>query len=273
MTGVTMVTSDKSLSTVRELFIEEHLTGSINQAKKQAWTNLCTCKAAIEVVKGDRKKKQAIYADMAEKYARWAALIASNDIGLAFTPDYVTKQMLMTKDMKNQRPLEVGIDGGKKLWDKWLRIKREVTGSDNIAIKAAITRMPGGALPSGTDLELFLVRMMYEVYDRKKTKRGCDDVGDNIGGSSAKAAGYNAHMDEKEDKANANDDNAKVAEENTDDFANKNVDANAADKNADTAVDDANPEHTDADSANADDENNPVVSDDEARGTEKKNMI
>ena len=100
MTGVTMVTSDKSLSTVRELFIEEHLTGSINQAKKQAWTNLCTCKAAIEVVKGDKKKKQEIHTDMVEKYARWA-VIASNDIGLDFTPDYVTEQMLMSKDMKN----------------------------------------------------------------------------------------------------------------------------------------------------------------------------
>ena len=57
MTGITVVTSDKSLNSVKNLFIQGALSGIQNQAKKMAWVNLCICKAAIEIMNGDKKKE------------------------------------------------------------------------------------------------------------------------------------------------------------------------------------------------------------------------
>ena len=57
--------------------------------------------------------------------------------------------------------------GSKSLWKKWGRIKKEIRRSD-LVIKAVIAHMPGEALPSGTNLELILTRLLYKLYKCKK---------------------------------------------------------------------------------------------------------
>merc|ERR1740139_1549451 len=92
----------------------------------------------------------------------------------------------------------MGQNGGKKLWDIWLKVKRDIINVDNLAVKATILQMPGGALPSGTDLELFLTRLLYELHKKKVNFMEISDdgeqegeTGDDLGGSAAKAAGPN----------------------------------------------------------------------------------
>ena len=201
-----MVTSDSSLATLRELFIAEHLDGEQTQMKKQAWVSLCIAKAAVEIGKGEKKRKVDLHSEMARRFLGWAKLISSDEIGLPLTPSYVTEQMLVTKDARNLKALDLtGTSGGRKLWDRWLKVKRDITGTDNVAVKAALARMPGGALPSGTDMELFLTRLMYEMYKTKKKKnvlelsedaeQDAGEADDDTGGSVAKASGPNAFTD------------------------------------------------------------------------------
>lgn len=82
MKGVTVVTSDKSILKVRYLFIDGPLNGDQNQAKKKAWVNLCVWKAAVEIIKGEKKRKVDIYEEMQNRYERWENIISQNDIGL-----------------------------------------------------------------------------------------------------------------------------------------------------------------------------------------------
>merc|ERR1740139_1010169 len=96
----------------------------------------------------------------------------------------------------------MGQNGGKKLWDIWLKVKRDIINVDNLAVKATILQMPGGALPSGTDLELFLTRLLYELHKKKVNFMEISEdgeqegeTGDDLGGSAAKAAGLNAFTD------------------------------------------------------------------------------
>ena len=84
-----------------------------------AWVNLCVCKATIKIINGDKKRKADKHQEMLERFLCWAKLIAEGDIGIDNTPGYVTETMLMTKDAKNQKPIERTLTGGKKLWDKW----------------------------------------------------------------------------------------------------------------------------------------------------------
>jgi len=65
--------------------------------------------------------------------------------------------------------------------------------------------MPGGALPSGADIELFLTRLMYKFYISKKKGNVIEisedaeqggETCDDSGGSVAKAAGVTAFTDE-----------------------------------------------------------------------------
>lgn len=104
--------------------------------------------------------------------------MSSDIMGFSNTPAYVTEQMLLTKDTKNIKPLDLGQNSRKKLWDRWLKVKREITGSINVAVKVSIAQMPGGPLPSGTDLELFLTRLMYELHTWKK-KTNILELSDN----------------------------------------------------------------------------------------------
>ena len=195
-----MVTSDNSLKSLRELFIEEHLDGEQTSMRKQAWVSLCIAKAAVEIAKGEKKKKADLHSEMARRFRGWAKLISSDEIGLPLTPTYVTEQMLLTKDKTNLKSLDLSTNGGRKLWDRWLKVKRDITGTDNLAVKAALSKMPGGALPSGTDIELFLTRLMYEMYLSKKKNNDAEqeagEAVDDSGGSVAKAAGPNTFMDD-----------------------------------------------------------------------------
>ena len=81
------------------------------------------------------------------------------------------------------------------------KIKREITGSDNIAVKSAIASMPGGVLPSGTDLNLFLRRLMYALHGGKKIKNGEEKesnvVVDGVGGSAFKLEKFDANLEKE----------------------------------------------------------------------------
>ena len=137
---------------------------------------------------------------MARRFRGWAKLISSDELGLPLTPTYVTEQMLLTKDKTNLKSLDLSTNGGRKLWDRWLKVKRDITGTENLAVKAALSKMPGGALPSGTDIELFLTRLMYEMYLSKKNNNDAEQEAgealDDSGGSVAKAAEPNTFMDD-----------------------------------------------------------------------------
>ena len=58
------------------------------------------------------------------------------------------------------------------MWKRWLKVRKEIRDRDNHAIKKVIARMPGGALPSGTDFSLFLDRVIYGLYIAKEAKEG-----------------------------------------------------------------------------------------------------
>jgi len=56
-----MVTSDRSLTTVRDLFIEHYFDGEQTHRNKKVWVNLCIVKAVVEVVKGERTRKAELH--------------------------------------------------------------------------------------------------------------------------------------------------------------------------------------------------------------------
>jgi len=67
MMGVMLVTSERSLTNVRDLFVTKHLDGEHTQSKKQLWINLCIVKAAIKIVKGKKMKKSQLHLVMAKQ--------------------------------------------------------------------------------------------------------------------------------------------------------------------------------------------------------------
>ena len=73
----------------------------------------------------------------------------------------------MTSDVKQKKPYAKGAVTGKKFWKKWGTVKCAVINSDNHVVKRTIASMPGGALPSGTDWNLFLTRLIYNLYIEK----------------------------------------------------------------------------------------------------------
>ena len=138
--------------------------------------NLCIAKAAIEITRGPKMKLVQIHQEMSEKYHRWAKLISDKEIGITNTPTYVTFPMLMTMARK---PMNQTHANGKKLWEKWLLIKRNIINSTNITINKVIQGMPGKALPSGSDFKYFLDMLIMELF-RIKSKKGNDLVDEEI---------------------------------------------------------------------------------------------
>ena len=213
MTGVAKVTSEVAFDALQIQFLERLGSLKTTQVSKSAWQNVCVCKAAIEITAGDKKHMTDIKREMFIKYKKWVTLLIDNKdpVVIGKLPLYVTEKMLITIDV-GEKKLYSHPKAGESMWKRWLRVRREIRDRDNHAIKKAIARMPGCALPSGTDFALFLDRVIYELYVAKEKERvkpyNLDDKVDNaegsddednaqdsdIGGSAAKVAGRNSFM-------------------------------------------------------------------------------
>lgn len=84
----------------------------------------------------------------------------------------------------------------------------------NLAMKKTIASMLHGAIPSETDLSLFVKRLIYNLYIHRKSEGSTENVvyedSSVIGGSAAKAAGENEHTvvdDDDVDEADNGDNN------------------------------------------------------------------
>ena len=189
MTGTAIVECSHALDAIREMFISQ-LDGVSSQNKKAVWHNFCLVKAGVEVVQGDKHKKEDLTRKIREKYDRWAKLIVEEDEGLGFdgVPKYVTEHMFNTQDSKNLKVRANTPTENLRLWRQWVVAKSQIINIDNLAVRAAINRMPGKVLPSGTDFSLFLDRLLYELYIvQSTTARKENQELDELGGSDAKA--------------------------------------------------------------------------------------
>jgi hypothetical protein len=75
--------------------------------------------------------------------------------------------MFLTSDASNQKLRAHNKEENTKLWRQWILAKSAITNFNNIAVKKAISRMPGKALPSGSDFSLFLERVaLWQVSIR-----------------------------------------------------------------------------------------------------------
>ena len=222
MTGVANVTSNVAFDELQTQFIERLHSHRATQILKYVWHNVCICKGAIEITQGDKKSMKDIERDMFTKFKKWASLLLDNkgEVVIGELPAYVTEKMLLTTDV-GEKALYAHPKAGKSMWKKWLKCRKEIRDRDNHAIKKAIARMPGGALPSGTDFGFFLDRVIYELYVAKEgpgakpddvdsdhkgaDAKGSDDEGNaegnDIGGSAAKAAGPSNYMIDDTNKA------------------------------------------------------------------------
>jgi len=80
----------------------------------------------------------------------------SEIFGNADAPAWLTLKLLTCTDVDLKKERAVGAKADLALWATWLRLKREVTNRDNVAIDLAIALMPGGQVPSGKTVETSL---------------------------------------------------------------------------------------------------------------------
>ena len=180
MTGAAVVDSPHAYSQIRSLFIEQYLSarGLPSFTKKGAWQSLVVCKATVEITQGDKRSSEQIHDDMICHYERWAKVMcAEDDAGcmISTSPGYLTETMFMTVDVKENKAITRTRAFGKKFWRKWGLIKRSIINFENGIVKKTIASMPGGALPSGTDWELFVTRLVYYYYLNSKIDQEVDE--------------------------------------------------------------------------------------------------
>ena len=219
MTGAAVVNSPHAFQNIRDLFVDQYLNprqGKLPSHNiKLAWQSLAVCRAALEIHHGDKMSGKEIHTKMWDKYVSWANIICDEDdcgVKINEKPDYLCEQWFLTSDAKHKKLHETGADTGKKFWKKWGALKSAVINSDNHVVKKTISSMPGGALPSGTDWNLFLTRLIYNLYiekEKMKPKKADvdDDNGDDneagideIGGSASKKAGPNLYTEDPEEE-------------------------------------------------------------------------
>ena len=201
------VESSHGFEKIRELFLH-HLQQDITQSKKAVWHNLCLAKAGVEVFSGGKMRKDALHAKLRDSYDRWASLISKEDPspGVKDVPEYVDENMFMTTDTCGLKLRDNNPKNNLALWRQWNAAKSAIVNFDNLAVKKAINRMPGKALPSSADYNLFFQHLRYELYlVRSLLARK------NLGGSVAKAA--NTHNTED----NLSEDTSTQQQDNNDD--------------------------------------------------------
>ena len=79
-------------------------------------------------------------------------------------PEYVNDIFFSTTDMNGMRLRDNNKNNNQALWWQWNATKSAIINFDSLAVKKAINRMPGKALPSGTDFSIFLQYLRYELY-------------------------------------------------------------------------------------------------------------
>ena len=179
------VESSHGLEKIKDLYLED-LQGEISQNKKDVWKNLCLAKAVVEIYTGEKMRVESLHAKLQDNYDRWASLISKRDpyYGLSYVPKYVTDRMFSTTDTNGMRLRDNNKNNNQALWMQWNATKSAIINFDNLAVKKAINRMPGKALPSGTDFNIFLQYLRYELYlVRSSNSRKL------LGGLAAKEAG------------------------------------------------------------------------------------
>ena len=109
---------------------------------------------------------ESLHAKLRYNYDRWASLISKGDpsSGLSCVPEYVTDGMFSTTDMNVMRIRDNNKKNNRSLCRQWNATKSTIVNFDNLAVKKSINRMPGKALPSGTDFNIFLRYLRYELY-------------------------------------------------------------------------------------------------------------
>ena len=175
MTGTVIVNSPHAFQSTRNLFVEQYLTPEPQKLPsynmKLAWQTAALCNAALEITHGDKMCAKDIHAKIWEKYLSWAKIFCEEaDAGMKIEsrPDYLANEYFTMSDAVHRKPFPGGAESGKKLWKKWGSVKSAVINSDNNVVKKTIVSMPGGALPSGTDWDLFLTRLVYILYMAKE---------------------------------------------------------------------------------------------------------
>ena len=210
MTGAAVINSPHAFQRIRNLFVEKYLTPETNKwpshNMKLAWQSAAVSKAALEIIHGDKMCAKDIHTKMWEKYLSWSNVFCEEaDAGMKIEPrpDYLAPDYFTTSDAAHKKSFPGGAETGKKLWKKWGSVKSAVINSDNNVVKKTIASMPGGALPSGTDWDLFLTRLVYNLYIVKekgktpKEKENDNDEArtDEMGGSAAKETGPSPYTD------------------------------------------------------------------------------
>ena len=211
MTGAAVVSSPHAFQCIRDLFVEQYLTPERRKRPsynmKVAWQTAAVCKAALEINHGEKMRANEIHMKMWEKYLSWGKVFCEEAYAGINKPAYLTDRYFTTSDAAHRKPFPGGAESGKKMWKKWGSVKSGIINSDNHVVKKTIASMPGGALPSGTDWDLFLTRLVYNLYLAKEklnvmtlTANDGDETGiDEVGGSAAKAAGSSVYTDDTEE--------------------------------------------------------------------------
>ena len=255
MTGTAVINSPHAFHSIRQLFVENYLSPEVGKSPsyvmKNAWQTVAICKAAAEICHGDKMSAKDIHSKIWAKYVAWAKLICETDdaeLKIEPKPEYLSLDFFMTSDAKCKKRYTGGVETGKKFWKKWGTVKSAIINFDNNTVKRTISGMPGGALPSGTDFNLFLTRLVYNLYNEKvndkkteneeiKTdndeKNDCDgdvDNTDEIGGSAAKKSGPNEYTID-------NDDDSEEGGSETDSNIKKSVSKDGSDSSYRTETD------------------------------------
>jgi hypothetical protein len=136
MTGVANVTSEVAFDALQAQFIERLHSHRATQILKYVWQNVCVCKAAIEIMQGNKKSMKDIERDMFTKFKKWASLLLDNknEVAIGELPSYATEKMLLTTDV-GEKAFYAQPKAGKSMWKKWLKVRKEIRDRDNHVIK------------------------------------------------------------------------------------------------------------------------------------------
>ena len=91
--------------------------------------------------------------------------------------------MFSTTDMNGMRLRDNNKNNNQALRRQWNANKYVIVNFYNLAVKKSINRMPGKALPSGIDFNIFLQYLRYEFYIVRSSNSQ-----KLLGGSAAKEA-------------------------------------------------------------------------------------
>ena len=169
----------KSLFTIALLLI-----GSSKFTKIQmgAFQNLAFVLAGIEVHLGESGHLDELAHNIAEGYQRHAKLLLDRKE----LPYFVTQGLFDHKDVKQSKKYDFSLWSGDSvaIWRKYVKMGRDIANRDNKAVKAAIRKIPGGAVPSGTGIKTaFFLELVAQLFAVKHLNP--KEVG--VGGSAAKA--------------------------------------------------------------------------------------